>query len=112
MSDYIIPTKKNPVYSANNGFGPIEIRFYKDFQVEDKTGNCYTIGATIGTSYSGAVQALHEWLESNIDWYKDENQGVSLFEIDGSHDKWGDVKWTKVYHLSASQVRKFFARKG
>ena len=102
ISNYIIPTKKNPVYTAEcDYFGYIETEFYKDLFVN----NSYC--STFALNYKDAVNKLHEWIIDNkniLNEYPKCKFNISL--VDGTIDKYNNKKEKKVYTISAIKAKK------
>lgn len=110
-TDYIIPTKKNPVFTAVcNDFGYIEESIYKMWNirivgVENPTNAC---GCTFACNYMDAVQNLHEWIKENREYVKGlSNITFRIEAVDGSVDKWGDVIYKTVYSITAAKAKKY-----
>lgn len=101
-SNYIIPTKKNPVYTAEcDYFGYIETRFYKDLIVNN------SICSTFELNYKNAVNKLHEWIIDNknvLNEYPKCKFNIEL--IDGTINKYNGTKRKKVYTISANKAKK------
>jgi hypothetical protein len=104
-ADHITPTKEDPVFNAyNDWFGFISNGLYKDYMVD--TGDCLSCGHTFGVRFAKAVNDLHQWITEN-EWvfaeYPKSKFGIEM--IDGSLKK-GEVKYVKVYEISAAKAKK------
>ena len=107
-SNYITPTKNSPIFTAEcDYFGYIDRGRYKEWQVGN--GNCTHAGSTFATSFTDAVNALHEWLKENREVIEDYPKSkftihVNYGEIDTKRDH---VKIHPVYSISAGKAKKF-----
>lgn len=108
-TDYIIPTKKSPVFSAVcTDFGTIETGMYKMWNIK-KEGIINQVGDTFASNFMDSVNRLHEWIKENYD-YVNKLSGKIVFRIesiDGSLDKYGDVNYTTVYTITAAKAKKY-----
>ena len=107
-SDYIIPTKKSPVFTAENDwFGFIESSLWKQHLVEgpDDLGS---LGNTWATNYLDALRYLHEWIQENtfiLDEYPKAKFTIRL--VDGSwNHKLNQKKEEIVYTISARKAKR------
>lgn len=102
-TDYIIPTKNRPVFTAHcDYFGRIDgVITYKDWTIGDIGGD------TFATSFKDAVNYLHEWIEENKWCIEEYPKCKFIIEmIDGSLDKRRDIIYKNVYTISASKAKK------
>ena len=100
-SNYIIPTKENPVFVAHcSAFGNIEHKLYKQWLIKD------SCGVTFAIKYKDAVNRLHEWIEEKKGWLRTEsNCKFEIFIIDGSFDEtWSTPIYKKVYSISSRKA--------
>lgn len=106
-TDYIIPTKKSPVFTAVcEDFGYIEESIYKMWNIK-KEGIINHVGWTFACDYSTAVNNLHEWMKENADYVRRcKNIKFKIMVVDGSYDKWGDVITKEVYSITSVKARK------
>ena len=105
--DYIIPTKKNPVFTAVcTDFGYIEKRMYKNWRIF-KEGIINQNGDTFALTYFDAVRYLHEWVQEHDTYVREcKNVKFRIEMIDGSLDRFGDVIYQEVYCITASKAKK------
>ena len=103
--EYIIPTKKNPVFSAScDWFGRIEENFYKMWNIP----GINLVGNTFSTDFADAVTRLHEWIKENkhvLNEYPKSKFTIDV--IDGSFNKFGDYSSKVVYTISAAKAKKY-----
>lgn len=108
-SNYCYPTTKHPVFTVYcTAFGYIETGMYKNWNVK-KEGIINMVGDTFACNYKDAIRMLHEWIEEEGEYVKGlkgDNKFV-IDVIDGSLDKYGDVKHTAVYTISAAKAKKY-----
>lgn len=100
-SNYIIPTKKYPVYIAEcDYFGYIETSYYKNSNVNG------SICSTFELRYKDAVNKLHEWIIEGKDILNEYPKcKFNIYLVDGTMDKYG-TKRKKVYTISAVKAKK------
>lgn len=102
-TNYITPTKKDPVFTATcDSFGYIERRLYKDALA----GNtCFPV---FDISYHQAILALHEWLIENKEYVLDDPKAkYFIYAVNGSLNKWGDYNRKVVYSISGSKAKQY-----
>lgn len=99
-------SKENPVYTLENDWvGTIGASRYKMWTVGDLCGDTFEV------SYIKAVESLHNRLEDgdyNYLLLEYPKSKFTIHRIDGSLDKYGEVKREKVYSLSVKQIKKLF----
>ena len=107
-TDYIIPTKQSPVFTAYcEDFGTIEASIYKDWNIK-KVDVCSMVGSTFALHYHDAVINLHEWIKENADYVKGLKKiNFVISEVDGSMNGWGEVKYKPVYSINPIKARKY-----
>ena len=105
--DYIIPTKTEPVFSAEcDYFGTID-GMYKDWLIT----SINVCGSTFGINFTDSVTSLHIWLQDNPDVIKMYPKAkFSIDVIDGSL-KNGEYVRKTVYSITASKAKKYVLRK-
>lgn len=99
---YITPTKENPVFKAYcTDFGYIEQDFYKRWEVKYESVWC--VGSTFSLDLTDAIIRLHEFIKS----YKGQNPNTryEIYLVDGTTDKHGNLKDTKVYSISEKNAK-------
>ena len=100
--EYIRPTKERPVYKAYcTDFGFIEQDFYKRWEVRNELNWC--VGSTFALNLTDAIIRLHNFIKS----YRAHSSGTKyeLYLMDGTFDKNGNVKETKVYSISERNAK-------
>lgn len=104
--EYITPTKENPVFVADNDyFGYIE-GVYKDYKVDN--GENSSVGATFGTSFTQAVNDLHEWIKEADYLLKEHPKSkFSIYAVSGEMGKYDQPRQIKVYTISAAKAKKY-----
>lgn len=108
-TDYIIPTKKNPVFIAVcTDFGYIETGMYKNWNIK-KEGIINQVGDTFACDYAYAIQRIHEWIKEDPAYIKSlGNKIVFRIEcVDGTLDRFNDVIYKTVYFLTATKAKKY-----
>lgn len=105
MSDYITPTKENPVFQIVNtyeGYIVNDYHTYKDWQVKNEQQ--WKIGETSATNLPDAMQVLFAHIQSN----PDKKKAKYLIEmVDGTCDRYGNPVYTPVYKFSMKQAKQF-----
>lgn len=99
-------SKENPVYTLENDWvGTLDVSRYKMWTIGDLCGDTFAL------SYRGAIDRLHDYLEDGDFNYLLQEYPKSkfiIYRLDGSLDKYGEVKREKVYSLSVKQIKKLF----
>lgn len=102
---YITPTKEAPIFQVWNtcvGYVVTDYCSYKDWEI--KTNNCLTVGETTATDLPGAMEALFSHIGMSGDVV---GSGFTIEMLDGSTDKNGEPRRTRVFTLSTRQARKY-----
>lgn len=104
-SEYIIPTKENPVFQVLNtyeGYVVNDYNTYKGWSI--KNDERWAVGETTAPNLPDAMQALFAHIQSN----PDKQKAVYVIEmIDGAYDKYGDPIRVPVYKISMRQAKRF-----
>ena len=98
----IIPTKENPTFIATcSNFGSITGQ-YKATEVNGCEMD------TFGINFVDTINDLHQWIKEN-QWCIEESPKCKfeIYAVDGSVDKHGEAKWSKLYTISASKAKKY-----
>lgn len=105
---YIYPTKKHMVFTAScNYFGSIERGLYKEWAIVYNEEGGQLIGDTFATSFTDAVNYLHEWIQENEWCVKDYPKCIFTIEsINGKLDKHEEILRRKVYSISAAKAKR------
>ena len=92
--------------ACNDYFGYFGSGMYKDWSVMN--GNCNHGGETFAVTYADAVNMLHEYLKENEEWIVKEypKTKYSILMVDGSVDKYGELKHTEVYSITTAKAKK------
>ena len=106
-TDYIIPTRKNPVFTAVcEDFGYIESTMHKQWNIR-KEGVINHIGNTFALTYFDAVRYLHEWIQENSEYVKGlKNIKFKIEMVDGSFNEYAEVTYKEVYSITSAKARK------
>ena len=100
MSNCITPTKENPVFAADcSVFGYIDGPFKRS-----TINNCGIY--TFALDFTNAINDLHEWIKScEKDLLEEKKCSFSIYLVDGSLDKYGEIKLNKVYTISSKKAK-------
>ena len=105
--DYIIPTKKEPIFKAmNDYFGYLENGIYKNALFTD----CLT--SVFALTYSEAITRLHEYIIENphlVDEMPKSKWEITV--LDGTFDKHGERVAKVVYSISSAKAKKYILNK-
>jgi hypothetical protein len=104
--EFLRPTRKNPVFVADcDWFGFIEENLYKRWELPDRNG---TIGGnTFSLHFTDAITRLHEWIIENKHVLKEYPKSkFSIYLINGSFNRFKEVKHQKVYTITARNAAK------
>lgn len=107
-TDYIIPTKESPVFTAEcDYFGFIENNLYKFHLIECPNWDSDSICTTFALYYHDAIVNLHEWLKEHKEYVTKEPKAKFHIRMrDGSWDsKLNQAKETTVYSISAKKAK-------
>lgn len=99
--EYITPTKKSPVFTANCTYTGFFEGAYKMWSIGD------TAGATFALSYTDAISKLHELIIEYKHLIEDYPKCKFEIEMIDGTIKEGQVAFKKVYSISASKAKKF-----
>lgn len=108
--DFITPTKEDPIFVAQCDYiGRIERSLYKESRVD--AGEYVSCMNTFSLSYTDGITALHEWIQENS-WTVKEYPKCKfiLAMVDGSLNKYEEVKEVTVYSISASKAKKLIIK--
>lgn len=98
--DYISPTKESPVFIADDDtYGFIDLGVYKN----SLCGRSTT--PTFALSYENGIERLHNYIKNTR--HIDPKAKFTLYIMDGSVDKSGQSKLTKVYSLTYKNAKRF-----
>lgn len=109
LNQYIIPTKKSPVFVVSHDYiGYIERSLYKRWFVQKNEQGGGLCGETFATFYTHAIEYLHEYIIENPEVVTNYPKAtITIFAIDGSKDKNGEVIYTPVYKITAKKAIKY-----
>jgi len=107
ISNYIKPTKQNPVFVAKNSYwGYIEQNVYKMWNVKNEQYNL--VGCTFAVNYADAINNLHDWIIENKGILNEVPKcNFTIQCVDGTVNKFGEPVYKKVYTISASKAKKY-----
>lgn len=109
--EFITPTKKEPIFVADcDHFGYIEDSPYKKARVFYANDGGYSTIKTFGTSFMQAVNDLHQWIIDNDSTiYEMPKCKFNIYLVDGTIDKYDQMKLTKVYTINAAKAKKLLS---
>lgn len=103
--EYITPTKNRPIFKCyNDYFGYIEEMIYKQWQIKDEKR--WIIGHTFALNLTDAINKLHEYIKDNKD-HIETNSKFTIVLMDGTINKYGEIKEIKCYSISMKQAKQF-----
>ncbi len=98
--NYITPSKDQPVFIVreNTGF-TITKNNFKRWHIENGAS-----GDTSSCSLSGAMEVMFDYIKTNH--HMDDNIAFEIEMVDGTFNKYGDVRYYKLFSYSMRQARK------
>lgn len=103
--NYIAPTKQRPVFQVWNtyaGYVVTDYRTYMEWKI--KSDICHMVGETTATDLPGTMEALFSHIGMSGDTVE---SGFTIEMLDGTTDKNGEPRRTRVFTLSTKQARKY-----
>ncbi len=86
-------------------FGYIEPGIFKEVEIPyDK--NCTSIMRPFEYDYTKAINSLHEWILENDGIANFPKAKWSIYLVDGSMNKYEEIKTDKVYSISSTKAKK------
>lgn len=108
VKTYITPTKERPVFQVWNtytGYVVTDCCSYKEWEIKSNT--CHAVGETTAIDLPGAMEELFSHIRLNPGMIK---SAFTIEMLDGTADRNGDTKRTRVFTLSMRQARKYGLR--